>query len=64
MERWFTGGESISRFLYMAGGKSAQREDWSRQGYDMDWKKGEMNYSAIADITVEELEQFRDLYEM
>jgi hypothetical protein len=30
----------------------------------MDWKKGEMNYSAIADITVEELEQFRDLYEI
>ena len=38
---------------------------WSHQGYNMvHWKKGEMDYWAIADITVAELEQFRDLYEM
>jgi anti-sigma factor RsiW len=38
---------------------------WSRQGYNMvHWKKGEMDYWAIADITVAELEQFRDLYQM
>jgi hypothetical protein len=36
-----------------------------RQGYNMEnWQKGEMDYRGIADITIEELEQFRDLYEM
>jgi anti-sigma factor RsiW len=28
------------------------------------WNNGQMDYWAIADITVEELEQFRDLYQM
>jgi DNA-binding winged helix-turn-helix (wHTH) protein len=36
-----------------------------RQGYNMEnWQKGEMDYWGIADITIEELEQFRVLYEM
>lgn len=38
---------------------------WSRQGYNtVHWKRGEMAYWAIADISVEELQQFRDLYHM
>jgi anti-sigma factor RsiW len=36
---------------------------WSRQGYNLvHWSKGGMDYWAISDITVEELQQFRDLY--
>jgi anti-sigma factor RsiW len=38
---------------------------WSRQGYNMvHWKQGEMAYWAIADISIQELQQFRDLYQM
>lgn len=38
---------------------------WSRQGYNLvHWTKGEMAYFAISDITLQELQQFRDLYEM
>ena len=37
----------------------------SRQGYNLvHWTNGRMDYWAISDITVAELEQFRDLYEM
>jgi anti-sigma factor RsiW len=38
---------------------------WSRQGYNLvHWAREGMDYWAISDITVEELQQFRDLYEM
>src|SRR5579872_1050259 len=38
---------------------------WSRQGYNLvHWTKGQMDYWAISDITVDELQQFRDLYGM
>ena len=54
----------INLFTWPAGTTPGVRS-WSRQGYNMvHWKKGEMDYWAIADITVAELEQFRDLYEM
>jgi anti-sigma factor RsiW len=54
----------INVFTWPAGTALGVRS-WSRQGYNMvHWNKGEMGYWAIADITVEELEQFRDLYEM
>ena len=54
----------INLFTWPAGTAPGVRS-WSRQGYNMvHWKKGEMDYWAIADITLAELEQFRDLYEM
>ena len=54
----------INLFTWPAG-TAPGVTSWSRQGYNMvHWKNGEMDYWAIADITVEELEQFRDLYEM
>jgi anti-sigma factor RsiW len=54
----------INLFTWPAGTAPGVK-NWSRQGYNMlHWKEGEMDYWAIADITVAELEQFRDLYEM
>jgi anti-sigma factor RsiW len=54
----------INLFTWPAG-TALGVTSWSRQGYNMvHWRKGEMDYWAIANITVEELEQFRDLYEM
>jgi anti-sigma factor RsiW len=54
----------INLFTWPAGTTPGLRT-WSHQGYNMvHWKKGGMDYWAIADITVAELEQFRDLYEM
>ena len=54
----------INLFTWPAG-TAPGLTSWSRQGYNMvHWKKGEMDYWAIADITIDELEQFRDLYEM
>jgi anti-sigma factor RsiW len=54
----------INLFTWPAGTAPGVRT-WSHQGYNMvHWKKGEMGYWAIADITVAELEQFRDLYQM
>jgi anti-sigma factor RsiW len=44
------------------GGDTSQR---SRQGYNLvHWEKAGMTYWAVSDITVAELEQFRNLYEM
>jgi anti-sigma factor RsiW len=55
----------IINLLTWPAGTSSRVTRWSRQGYNMvHWKKGEMDYWAIADITVDELEQFRDLYKM
>lgn len=54
----------INLFTWPAG-TAPGVTSWSRQGYNLvHWRKGEMDYWAIANITVEELEQFRDLYEM
>jgi anti-sigma factor RsiW len=54
----------INLFTWPAGTVPGVRS-WSRQGYNMvHWNNGQMDYWAIADITVEELEQFRDLYQM
>jgi anti-sigma factor RsiW len=54
----------INLFTWPAG-TAPGVTSWSRQGYNMvHWKKGEMDYWAVADITIAELEQFRDLYEM
>ena len=55
----------INLFTWPATTTSGNTSPWSRQGYNLvHWEKGGMTYWAISDITVAELQEFRDLYEM
>jgi hypothetical protein len=65
LRRWFAGDESISSISLHGRREEHPRKELVAPGIRHGaLEKGEMNYSAISDITVEKLEQFRDLYEM
>ncbi|HEV3333571.1 MAG TPA: anti-sigma factor [Bryobacteraceae bacterium] len=55
----------INLFIWPATPAGSDPSQYSRKGFNLvHWNMGGMTYWAISDITVTELQQFRDLYEM